>query len=151
MSTAPPVLSTSLGYKLNTLTMFETGKCGRRLNTICVRSSLLRKQVLRRQLLALGNHPLIFAAIAREVSGNRATAIGGGDLGWLFPGQLAPEIHNALQAKSGSGLLDHAVHVGSAWLVLEILDERQVPVPTLPEVHNFLEAKLLWRDVTGLF
>ena len=92
-----------------------------------------------------------FAAIAAEVSDDRTTAIVGGDLGWRFPGQLAPEIRTAVRAKADKGLLDHPVQVGSAWLVLEMLDERQVPVPTLAEVHDFLEAKLLWRDVTGLF
>jgi parvulin-like peptidyl-prolyl isomerase len=91
-----------------------------------------------------------FAAIAAEVSDDRATATAGGDLGWRFPGQLAPEIRTAVREKSDKGLLDHPVQVGSAWLVLEKLDERQVPVPTLAEVHDFLEAKLLWQDVTGL-
>lgn len=75
---------------------------------------------LRRRLLAGED----FAQLAKEYSDDKASAVDGGDLGWVSPGQMVPEFEQAL-AKLEPGTISEPVKSGFGWHLIQVLERRQ--------------------------
>ncbi|MFQ5488475.1 MAG: peptidylprolyl isomerase, partial [Gammaproteobacteria bacterium] len=75
---------------------------------------------LRRRILAGED----FAQLAREYSDDKASAVDGGDLGWVSPGQMVSEFEQAL-AKLEPGLISEPVKSGFGWHLIQVLERRQ--------------------------
>jgi len=84
------------------------------------RDALARLQQLR---LRLENGD-DFAQIARTNSDDRGSALQGGDLGWVSPGQMVPEFEEVMNA-SPIGELSEPFRSEFGWHVLQVLDKRQ--------------------------
>lgn len=65
-----------------------------------------------------------FAQMARTNSDDRGSALQGGDLGWVSPGQMVPEFEEVMQA-TAPGELSAPFRSEFGWHVLEVLDRRQ--------------------------
>ena len=68
-----------------------------------------------------------FAALARAHSDDKASAIRGGDLGWVNPGDLVPkfeEVMNALEV----GQLSKPFRTQFGWHIVQVLERRQKDV-----------------------
>ncbi len=75
---------------------------------------------LRRRLLAGED----FAELAREFSDDKASAVDGGDLGWVNPGQMVPEFEQAL-ARLSPGAISEPVKSGFGWHLIQVLERRE--------------------------
>ncbi len=65
-----------------------------------------------------------FAQIARTNSDDRGSALQGGDLGWVSPGQMVPQFEEVMNASS-IGEFSEPFRTEFGWHVLEVLDKRQ--------------------------
>ncbi|MCC6201573.1 MAG: peptidylprolyl isomerase [Gammaproteobacteria bacterium] len=64
-----------------------------------------------------------FAALARTHSDDRASALAGGDLGWVSPGQMVPEFDQML-ARTPVGGISPPFETQYGWHILQVLDRR---------------------------
>jgi peptidyl-prolyl cis-trans isomerase SurA len=64
-----------------------------------------------------------FATVARAVSEDTQSASDGGDLGWLSPGDTAPDFEQAL-AKMSLKQLSEPIRSRYGWHLIEVLDQR---------------------------
>ncbi|HHH13704.1 MAG TPA: molecular chaperone SurA [Thiolapillus brandeum] len=70
-----------------------------------------------------------FAALARAHSDDKASALKGGDLGWVTPGDLVPkfeEVMNSLEI----GQLSQPFRTQFGWHIVQVLDRREKDVTT---------------------
>ncbi len=65
-----------------------------------------------------------FAALARSHSDDKGSAIQGGDLGWVNPGDLVPRFEEAMN-DLGKGQLSAPVRTRFGWHLIQVLDRRQ--------------------------
>lgn len=65
-----------------------------------------------------------FAQIARTNSDDRGSALQGGDLGWVSPGQMVPEFEEVMNT-SPIGEISEPFRSEFGWHVLQVLDKRQ--------------------------
>ncbi len=86
-----------------------------------------------------------FAALAAELS-NCPSGAEGGDLGWLAPDDLAPELSAALfQANGvtlGVGLHPRLVHSRFGFHIIDVLDKREGKEATFEQVQDRVGAHL---------
>ena len=64
-----------------------------------------------------------FASLAKEHSDDHGSAVGGGDLGWMNPGQLVPAFQEMMD-KSKVGTVSPAFQSQYGWHILEVLGRR---------------------------
>ena len=64
-----------------------------------------------------------FASLARTNSDDRGSALQGGDLGWVSPGQMVPEFEEVMLA-TDIGQLSQPFRSEFGWHVLEVLEKR---------------------------
>lgn len=83
------------------------------------RASALAEQV--RERLANGED---FASVAQQVSDDRGSALNGGDLGWVRPGQMVPVFEEAL-ASLPVGEISRPVRSRFGYHIIEVLERRQ--------------------------
>lgn len=72
-----------------------------------------------------------FSAIAAQFS-DSATAAVGGDVGWVLPGQLSPEVDEALQSM-GEGEIAGPVRAAGGYYVLQLRGQRVIAEDTQPD------------------
>lgn len=65
-----------------------------------------------------------FATVAREMSDDQGSAVNGGDLGWLRPGQTVPEFDEAM-SELNVGEVSSPVRSQFGYHIIEVLDRRR--------------------------
>jgi peptidyl-prolyl cis-trans isomerase C len=81
-----------------------------------------------------------FDTLARE-SIDKATAEKGGEIGWIFPGALLPEIA-AQMVKMKTGEVSEPIQSAAGWDVLQVEEKRNAVAPPLQQVQGSIRAKL---------
>lgn len=83
-----------------------------------------------------------FAAKARELSQDAASAKKGGDIGWVLPGQLDPALDAALQ-RLNPGEVSAPIVLGDKVVLLQLVDRAMRPLA--PEQKRALAREILQR------
>ena len=68
-----------------------------------------------------------FAELAREYSDDPGSGAGGGDLGWVSPGDMVPEFEQAMTV-TATGEISTPVRSQFGWHVLEVTDRREADI-----------------------
>lgn len=93
--------------------------------------------------------PNRFESLARELS-NCPTGAQGGDLGWIGPGDCAPELANELFYQSnllgGQGVHPRLVHTRYGFHIIEVLGRRKGRQQTFGEVHERIARQLAMQS-----
>ena len=88
-----------------------------------------------------------FAALAKKVSTDKGSAdAGGGDLGWFKKGDMLPEFSNAAFAMKKGETSAKPVKTQYGYHVIQVLDTRTEPAPTLDQVRDQIRAQLERQD-----
>jgi peptidyl-prolyl cis-trans isomerase C len=82
-----------------------------------------------------------FKDLAKQHSLDKGSAANGGDLGYFTEKQMVPEFAKAA-FELDKGQISDPVKTSFGWHVIELLDRRQLPVPTLAEARPQLEKKV---------
>ena len=64
-----------------------------------------------------------FAQIARTNSDDRATALQGGDVGWVSPGQMVPDFEEVM-SRTPTGAISRPFKTEYGWHILQVVDRR---------------------------
>lgn len=92
---------------------------------------------------AVQSGKVAFAAKARELSQDAATAAKGGDLGWVLPGQLDPVLDAALQ-RLNPGDVSAPIVMGQKIVLLQLVDRAERPLAA--EQKRALAREILQRQ-----
>jgi hypothetical protein len=113
----------------------------------------LRQIVRSTQLLASlaiarlhDRNPPDFAVLAAD-SDDAASKANGGDMGWVPPSDLPPEIAQAVTARRGPGLVDRPIEAADGWHVIEVLDRHDAHPPSFDSLRERIAANLRWNAV----
>ena len=90
-----------------------------------------------------------FAALARESSDHKESAVNGGDLGWLSAQNLLPEVRNAV-AGMAKGEVSLPIRVPGGFHIVKLTDSKPSVVAPLSEVRDGLIATLRQRKFEEL-
>lgn len=74
-----------------------------------------------KQRLAAGED---FAKLAQSISEDKASASSGGDLGWVEPGEMAPDFEKAMD-KLVPGSISDPIKTRFGWHLIEVLERRE--------------------------
>ena len=85
-----------------------------------------------------------FAALARKLSDDHASAPNGGDLGWAREDALLPGVRGAVAGLT-EGSVSEPIHSGDGWHLVRLLGTRPAAPATLAEVHDALVRALRQR------
>jgi peptidyl-prolyl cis-trans isomerase SurA len=66
-----------------------------------------------------------FATLARASSDDKATAVNGGELGWVAPGNVVPQFEERMNSLA-PGQLSEPFQTQFGWHIVQVLDRRQV-------------------------
>ncbi|NVN32253.1 peptidylprolyl isomerase, partial [Endobacter medicaginis] len=88
-----------------------------------------------------------FAALAKKYSTDKGSAdTGGGDLGWFKKGDMLPEFSDAAFAMKKGETSSKPVKTQYGYHVIQVLDTRTEPAPTLDQVRDQIRAQLERQD-----
>ena len=90
-----------------------------------------------------------FAALAREASDHRESAVNGGNLGWLNAQSLLPEVRNAVGIMA-KGDVSAAIRSTTGFHIVKVLDTKPSVVASLSEVREALVQTLRQRKAEEL-
>src|SRR5262249_46214861 len=85
-----------------------------------------------------------FSALAAQFS-DSATAAVGGDIGWVLPGQLDPDVDQALGSMKKDDIVG-PVRGAGGYYVLQLRDQRSIPPETMPQredIRRVLQSQKL--------
>lgn len=88
-----------------------------------------------------------FATVAKEVSTDPGAA-NGGDLGWFGPGMMVEPFETAVAAMEPGSLSD-PVQTQFGWHIVNLIETREKPVPTLDELRDQLGGQLQEQAITS--
>lgn len=91
----------------------------------------------------LKQEPGEFAALARRNSNDTTSAARGGDLGWLTPETILPEVRSAVE-KLAAGQISAPIEGGAGYHIIKVEDVRPAGTPPLAEVSD--EIAMLLRN-----
>lgn len=83
-----------------------------------------------------------FVAIAKKYSEDYGSALSGGDLGWVSPGQMVPEFEDAMNTTK-SGELSAVFETQYGWHFLQVLERRDQD--TSEELRRMQARNAVWK------
>lgn len=93
--------------------------------------------------------PERFAQLAAELS-NCPSGAQGGDLGWLTPGDCAPEFAKELffmaESSQGTGLRPRLVHTRFGFHIVDVLEVNPGHLPAFEQLKTQIAARLQWQS-----
>jgi len=67
----------------------------------------------------------------------------GGNIGWVLPTQIIPEISNPMVVMSKNTTAQAPIHTNQGWHVIKLLDTRPFKVPSYDEVKTQIRSELM--------
>ena len=84
-------------------------------------------------LINRANRGELFGKLAQQYSISDATKANGGQLGWLFPGQLMPEMQQLVSKLNKGAIYPIPIQVQGGWAIIKLDDKRNYKLPTFEE------------------
>jgi peptidyl-prolyl cis-trans isomerase C len=91
-----------------------------------------------------------FAKVAKDVSLDAATKAQGGQVGWVSPQQLAPQIASALGALSKGSFTNTPIKVGEAWVIVRLDDTRSGKIASFEASKNQLKQAIIQQHMNDV-
>ena len=91
-----------------------------------------------------------FAKVAKDVSLDAATKAQGGQVGWVTPQQLAPQIASALGALSKGSFTNTPIKVGDAWVIVRLDDIRSGKIASFEASKNQLKQAIIQQHMNDV-
>lgn len=115
------------------------------------RHILVADETLAKSLITQLDHGANFAALAKKYSVDPGSKDKGGDLGDWFSGQaMVPEFSAALATLKKGEITQQPVHSQFGWHVIQLLDSRTVPSPSLDDMKEQLDNDMQQQAIKSL-
>jgi peptidyl-prolyl cis-trans isomerase C len=84
-----------------------------------------------------------FAALAKAHSTDTGSQQNGGDLGWFKKGDMVPAFAEAAFSLKSGQVSPTPIHTQFGWHVIQVLETRNAPPPTLEEAQDQIRQQLI--------
>jgi len=85
----------------------------------------------------------LFGKLAQEYSIDQSTKANGGQLGWVLPGQVIPQVSNVMVNLNKGAVANAPIQTQGGWVIVKVDDKRPFKLPTFEEAKPQLRQALV--------
>lgn len=90
----------------------------------------------------------LFGKMAQEYSIDQATKANGGQLGWVLPGQVVPQVANVIVNMNKGAITNAPIQTQGGWVIVKVDDKRPFKFPTFDEAKPQLRQAIVQQYLT---
>jgi peptidyl-prolyl cis-trans isomerase C len=85
----------------------------------------------------------LFGKLAQEYSIDQASKANGGQIGWVLPGQVVPQVANVIVNMNKGAVTNAPTQTQGGWVIVKVDDKRPFKLPTFDEAKPQLRQAIV--------
>ena len=85
----------------------------------------------------------LFGKLAQEYSSDQASKVNGGQIGWVLPGQVVPQVANVIVNMNKGAVTNAPIQTQGGWVIVKVDDKRPFKLPTFDEAKPQLRQAIV--------
>ena len=85
----------------------------------------------------------LFGKLAQEYSIDQSSKANGGQIGWVLPGQVVPQVANVIVNMNKGAITNAPIQTQIGWVIVKVDDKRPFKVPTFDEAKPQLRQAIV--------
>lgn len=85
----------------------------------------------------------LFGKLAQDFSIDQASKVNGGQIGWVLPGQVVPQVGNVIVNMNKGAVTNAPIQTQGGWVIVKVDDKRPFKLPTFEEAKPQLRQALV--------
>ena len=85
----------------------------------------------------------LFGKLAQEYSNDQASKGNGGQIGWVLPGQIVPQVANVIVNMNKGAVTNAPIQTQGGWVIVKVDDKRPFKLPTFEEAKPQLRQAIV--------
>lgn len=85
----------------------------------------------------------LFGKLAQEYSVDQASKANGGQIGWVLPGQVVPQVANVIVNMNKGAVTNAPIQTQGGWVIVKVDDKRPFKLPTFDEAKPQLRQAIV--------
>ena len=85
----------------------------------------------------------LFGKLAQEYSIDQASRANGGQIGWVLPGQVVPQVSNVIVNLNKGAVANAPIQTQGGWVIVKVDDKRPFKLPTFEEAKPQLRQAIV--------
>ena len=85
----------------------------------------------------------LFGKLAQEYSIDQASTANGGQIGWVLPGQVVPQVANVIVNMNKGAVTNAPIQTQGGWVIVKVDDKRPFKLPTFDEAKPQLRQAIV--------
>lgn len=85
----------------------------------------------------------LFGKLAQEYSIDQASKANGGQIGWVLPGQVVPQVANVIVNMNKGAVTNAPIQTQGGWVIVKVDDKRPFKLPTFDEAKPQLRQAIV--------
>lgn len=85
----------------------------------------------------------LFGKLAQEYSNDQASRVNGGQIGWVLPGQVVPQVANVIVNMNKGAVTNAPIQTQGGWVIVKVDDKRPFKFPTFDEAKPQLRQAIV--------
>ena len=85
----------------------------------------------------------LFGKLAQEYSIDQASKANGGQIGWILPGQVVPQVANVIVNMNKGAVTNAPIQTQGGWVIVKVDDKRPFKLPTFDEAKPQLRQAIV--------
>lgn len=90
----------------------------------------------------------LFGKLAQEYSIDQASKGSGGQIGWVLPGQIVPQVANVIVNMNKGAVTNTPIQTQGGWVIVKVDDKRPFKLPTFDEAKPQLRQAIVQQYLT---
>lgn len=90
----------------------------------------------------------LFGKLAQEFSIDQASKVNGGQIGWVLPGQVVPQVGSVIVNMNKGAVTNAPIQTQGGWVIVKVDDKRPFKLPTFDEAKPQLRQALVQQYLT---
>lgn len=90
----------------------------------------------------------LFGKLAQDFSIDQASKVNGGQIGWVLPGQVVPQVGNVIVNMNKGAVTNAPIQTQGGWVIVKVDDKRPFKLPTFDEAKPQLRQALVQQYLT---
>lgn len=85
----------------------------------------------------------LFGKLAQDFSIDQASKVNGGQIGWVLPGQVVPQVGNVIVNMNKGAVTNAPIQTQGGWVIVKVDDKRPFKLPTFEEAKPQLRQAIV--------
>ena len=85
----------------------------------------------------------LFGQLAQEFSIDQASKVNGGQIGWVLPSQIVPQVANVIVNMNKGAVTNAPIQTQGGWVIVKVDDKRPFKLPSFDEAKPQLRQALV--------